>query len=260
MHNGHVDALVGRPPSNVWSGIQVAVQFGFDLGPIASMPGSNDPIRMFGVGLGWLHCASAFQAAITTVSIAIAIASPLALNTRHNRLSSALGLSECKRSACGLNWRVHWYIHLNLSNADLSPLPDRLGSRDFACLSHLHFRFDARDLSASIRCVRPVSNAIRLVYRSFDAICMPTHCSKAYTCVSAGSVPWPALPSASSTHSLSLVPSLQSLNFTPAVSSATFDSLGPSAIEFFVLLLAHTSHSPTSGDLCVPVKFYLLEL
>ncbi|KIM69233.1 hypothetical protein SCLCIDRAFT_19852 [Scleroderma citrinum Foug A] len=95
----------------------------FDLVSSVSMPGSNDPTGMFRNIPMWLRGAGAFgqhffhshrvNAAATrcaafvaispvisviAVLIAIAITSPLALNTRHNRLVSALNLSKHKRS------------------------------------------------------------------------------------------------------------------------------------------------------------------
>ncbi|KIM51303.1 hypothetical protein SCLCIDRAFT_33554 [Scleroderma citrinum Foug A] len=109
----------------------------FDLVSSASMPGSNDPTGMFRNICGWLRHVDAYPygfdssvspstpdasqrffhshrvnaaaarcaafvaispvISVIAISIAIAIASPLALNTRRNCLVSALNLSKLKR-------------------------------------------------------------------------------------------------------------------------------------------------------------------
>ena len=124
----------------------------------------------------------------------------------------------------------------------------------------------AQPLNSSAQLPGPFASPVRIrmlprhmcgippLSRFSSSIDMVTSSSDSFG-VSAGSILQPASPSASSTLSLSLVPSLRPLDFTPAVSSATFDLLGPSAIEFFVSPLTHTSHSPTSGDPCVPGTF-----
>ena len=73
---------------------------------------------------------------VVSVSFAIAIASSLALDARHNHLISTLNLSKRKCSTCGaqcFNWRVSWYIQVDIVNADPSLLTSMLGPHGLVC-------------------------------------------------------------------------------------------------------------------------------
>jgi len=67
---------------------------------------------------------------VTVVSVSFTIASSLALDARRNRLISALDLSEHKCSTCGaqcFNWRVSWYVQVDIVDTDPSLLTSMLG-------------------------------------------------------------------------------------------------------------------------------------
>ncbi|KIM57045.1 hypothetical protein SCLCIDRAFT_29102 [Scleroderma citrinum Foug A] len=195
-----------------------------------------------------VHTAISF---VVSVSTATAITSLLALNVRHNQLVSALELSKDDLLTWGCDQDVQRLGHCDsmhlrhfrgVSNGvrvcayaehiRVIPVAIRhIWSRSCSIHRYYHFRFDTRHIQVPPQCIRLAPNAIR-------------HISAAFR-----------------------ISSTQPSGSTPAVSSASFNSLGQSvnagntidalnaAIDSFVshlklssLPLEHTIHSPSSGS------------
>ncbi|KIM66757.1 hypothetical protein SCLCIDRAFT_21555 [Scleroderma citrinum Foug A] len=256
-----------RRSGSFTGGCAVPMHPSFDLHPAALTPESNDSIGMFRVNYGWLRCAGTSVISVRALNVSVRSPSPsdssgmhLAASTGFIAYISTFGMSPCPVNASvwvlhlsdssGVHLASSTGLYMSVSMLETSPcqidtsvwLPMPSAQLPGPFVSPVHIRMPPRH-TRSIPLLSRFSGSIDTVTSSSDSFG-----------VSAGSILWPALPSALSTLSLSLIPSLRPLDFTPAMSSATFDSLGPSVIEFFILLLAHTSHSPTSGDLCVPVN------
>ncbi|KIM54555.1 hypothetical protein SCLCIDRAFT_30997 [Scleroderma citrinum Foug A] len=165
-----------------------------DLHP-AALPSTFDvSVRTFRSVCGWLHDSRASQSSTSTVtfnvsvqqccfhlfqvnaaaarcvahvtvisvSIAITITSPFALDTRRNRLVSTLESSKDKYSTWGRDWHVQWYIHVFVSNTNPTPLNRTLGWLGFEHICHLPLVSDPVRIRMHTRPVRVVSKSIRL--------------------------------------------------------------------------------------------------
>ncbi|KIM56653.1 hypothetical protein SCLCIDRAFT_29402 [Scleroderma citrinum Foug A] len=111
LHN--ICALQGRCPTTPY-------------GRSAGLVGGLDDTVNAAAACCVAHVTNASIVTVTSVSIATAITSSLALDNWRNPLFSALDLSERKRLTQHLNRRIPRYIHINIFDADTSPSMDRL--------------------------------------------------------------------------------------------------------------------------------------